>query len=192
MDMQVVHGDVLAADADALILTIDGAKRGMEGNIARAFVRRWPVAWAQVEESVSYPLRLGGATAVRLDDRACPFRWILVASTLHHLETLEDDWKLAVVRQALHRCLELAVHHRVRQVATAVMCGGWRLTPDAAFMAMTATWRGFASRNRLRLTVCTTDAAFYEQCATQDLLNKNNQARPGEAGRANSGGGITT
>ena len=35
--IKIVEGDVLASDADAVILTIDGAKRGLEGNIARSY-----------------------------------------------------------------------------------------------------------------------------------------------------------
>lgn len=171
MKDHLVLGDVLAAEADALILTIDGAMRGMEGNIARAFARRWPEDWEAVEESVAYPLRVGDAVAVKLDDTDCPFRLILVAATLHHLETLDDGEKCAVVRQAFRRCLELAVRCRAVRVATAVMTGGWRLTPEAAFAAMVAAWRGFASRERLRLTVCTLDVALYQQWSTQDRLD---------------------
>ena len=42
MSLKISRGNVLDAKADAIILTIDGAANGMEGNIARAFARKWP------------------------------------------------------------------------------------------------------------------------------------------------------
>lgn len=39
MGLRVLHGNVLDAQADALIITIDGAAKGMEGNIARRRTR---------------------------------------------------------------------------------------------------------------------------------------------------------
>jgi hypothetical protein len=50
--LRVLHGNVLDAIADALILTIDGAKKGMEGNIARAFARKWPEIWHELEDEM--------------------------------------------------------------------------------------------------------------------------------------------
>jgi len=34
MSLKILHGDVLDAAADAVIMTIDGSGKGMQGNIA--------------------------------------------------------------------------------------------------------------------------------------------------------------
>lgn len=39
MAIELINGDLLEVKADAVLLTIDGSKPGMEGNIARQFAR---------------------------------------------------------------------------------------------------------------------------------------------------------
>lgn len=50
--IEIVQGDVLAGQADAVILAVDGAKRGLEDNIARAYPRRWPDAWMEIQDEI--------------------------------------------------------------------------------------------------------------------------------------------
>lgn len=133
--LTIIHGNVLASKADALILTIDGKKRGLEGNIARAFARRWADAWIDIEDQVRYPVPLGRAVATR-PENDCSFPLVLMASTLHHVEQLGDAEKQAVIRSALHEAIGLAQRHKAARIATAVMTGGWRLGLDAALEAM--------------------------------------------------------
>ena len=64
MTLELVTGDVLNARADALLLTIDGTKRGMEGNIARQFARRWPDDWEDMQRDVRYPVPMGRTVVV--------------------------------------------------------------------------------------------------------------------------------
>ena len=59
MCFRVEHGDVLQTGTDALLLTIDGAKPGLEGNIARAFAKRFPDDWEIIEGGVPFPIALG-------------------------------------------------------------------------------------------------------------------------------------
>jgi hypothetical protein len=40
MDLTIIKGNVLDAQADAILMTIDGSARGMEGNICMQFQRR--------------------------------------------------------------------------------------------------------------------------------------------------------
>jgi O-acetyl-ADP-ribose deacetylase (regulator of RNase III) len=126
MAVQILQGNALDARADALVLTIDGARRGMEGNIARAFARRWPDAFEEIEEQIRYPIPLGRTVATH-PESDCPFRTVLFASTLHHLDVLTDTQKSAIIASALTEAVNLALKHRCRSVATAVMSGGWRL-----------------------------------------------------------------
>ena len=135
---------MLDARADALLLTIDGARRGMEGNIARSFARRWPDAFEQIEKGIRYPVPLGRTVAAH-PDTECPFRTVLVASTLHHLDFLPDTQKSSIISTALSEAVNLAVRNRCRTLATAVMMGGWRLPFDAALRAMLSTLNEHAS-----------------------------------------------
>lgn len=135
MPVQIVHGNVLDALADALVPTMDGARRGMEGNVARAFARRWPNAFADIEEQIAYPVPLGRTIGVRPESE-CPFPMVLMASTLHHIDVLSDARKANVIKRALGEALSIAVRYQRRTVATAVMTGGWRLPFDQALSAM--------------------------------------------------------
>lgn len=133
--IEFVQGDVLSAQADALILTVDGANRGLEGNIARAYARRWPDAWMEIEDDVRYPIPLGRTVAVRPENES-GFGVILIASTLHHVDIMTDGQKAGIVRSALGEAIQLALRHRVSRVVTALMTGGWRLELRAALDAM--------------------------------------------------------
>jgi O-acetyl-ADP-ribose deacetylase (regulator of RNase III) len=148
MAVQILQGNALDARADALVLTIDGARRGMEGNIARAFARRWPDAFEEIEEQIRYPIPLGRTVATH-PESDCPFRTVLFASTLHHLDVLTDTQKSAIIANALTEAVNLALKHRCRSVATAVMSGGWRLPFDTALSAMLSALAPHASRETL-------------------------------------------
>jgi hypothetical protein len=154
--------NVLDAEADALLLTIDGQARGLRGNLAHAFQRRWPEAYDEFESQLRFPVPLG--TAVRIDgDTDSPWRTILFASTLHHVETLDGAGKLAIIQRALGSALQIAVRTGLRTVATAPMKGGWRLTTPEAYRTMHAVWLGSAlRRSGGSLLVCCLNAAEYE------------------------------
>ena len=108
MAVQILKGNALDARADALVLTIDGARRGMEGNIARAFARRWPEVFEEIEEQIHYPVPLGRTVAIN-PESDCPFRTILLASTLHHLDVLSDKQKSSIIASALSGAINLAL-----------------------------------------------------------------------------------
>lgn len=135
MPIEIIHGDVLSVSADALILTIDGARKGLEGNLARAFARRWPDAFMDVEDQIRYPVPLGRTVATHPENE-CGFPLILVASTLHHIDVLSDAQKAGVIRSAMREALTLAHRHRVTRLAATVMTGGWRLGLEPALVAM--------------------------------------------------------
>ena len=134
---------MLDAPAEALLLTIDGARRGLEGNISRAFARRWPEDLAEIEDQIRYPVPLGRTVPTR-PDLDCPFKTVYVASTLHHLEVLTDAQKAGIVASALGEAVQMAMRHRMRTLASAVMTGGWRLPFDAALGAPLGCLGGLA------------------------------------------------
>jgi hypothetical protein len=107
----------------------------MEGAIARAFGRRWPALWEQVADEIPYPMGLGEVAEVALEPGA-PFRGVVLASTLHHADTLEDRQRKSVARTAIQAALGLCAEAGWASLASPVLAGGWRLPLEAAFLAM--------------------------------------------------------
>lgn len=135
MPLRIECTDVLDTAADALMLTVDGVKRGMEGNIARQFERRYPDDWQDMQREILYPVPLGRTVGFAWDGD-CPWGVILIASTLNHIEVLTAQQKASVVRAACSEGLSIASRRGTRSVASAVMRGGWRLDMDEGFIAM--------------------------------------------------------
>lgn len=152
MKFELITGDVFDTQADALLLTIDGTKRGMEGNIARQFARRWPDDWEDMQRDVRYPVPIGRTVAVPWDGD-CPWRLILFASTLHHLDVLDDRQKRSVIRTSLTEALQLCVRHQATKLATLLLQGGWRLSAEDALREMRSTYH-VAGCPQVRLLVC--------------------------------------
>lgn len=137
------QGDVLAAEADGIVIPIDGTVVPRDGqfervlgNVGRQLTRRFPDAelLEGLEAQVDLPLSLGCATAVEL--AASPFKYAIVVSTLHHVDHLDLSAKRALVRTSLIAALEAARRMHVSVVASPILQGGWRLRPEDAFAAM--------------------------------------------------------
>lgn len=136
-------GDVLDAEAQALVVPIDGTAvpRGGQferllGNVGRQFLRRFPEAdlVEELEAQLDLPLPLGRAACIELG--ASPFKQLIVVSTLYHLEHLDFSAKSALVRTSVTSALEAARSERIQVIASPVLQGGWRLRPEDAFAAM--------------------------------------------------------
>jgi hypothetical protein len=161
MTLSILHGDVFSAAADVLIIALDGAQQGLRSNMAHGFIRRWPRAYEDLEAEVRFPLRLGTGQLVRAVNDS-PFPAVLFVSTLHHLDTFTDEQKLGVVRAAFTHALDLAHDAHLKNVATTVLKGGWRLDVKRAFGAMQNVYPGTRfSRNGGRLVVHTHDATEF-------------------------------
>lgn len=139
MIFEIINDNLLKSKDEAIVLTIDGAVRGMEGNIARAFGRNNPDVWEDLDNEIKYPIPLGRSQAFVVHDIECNNRLIIIASTLHHLEILTDVQKINVIKNAMHDVMFLAMRHRIKTVGAAVMAGGWRLDITKAIDAMLTT-----------------------------------------------------
>lgn len=161
MGIRIQLGNVLDAHADALLLTIDGARKGLEGNIARAFDHRWPDAFEEVVEQIAYPLPLGRAVLTRAETD-CPFQAVLFASTLHHLDVFSEGEKARVTAMALQEAIGLARRYGLRSLASVVLTGGWRLPFAAALGTMLST-ASFLTHGEaaLELLICVRSEAEY-------------------------------
>jgi O-acetyl-ADP-ribose deacetylase (regulator of RNase III) len=135
MNLKIFQGDVLEAEADAILMTIDGSAKGMEGNICAQFKRRWPEVWEEIDGEMKYPLALGNVFDY---EPVCesPFRLILLASTLHHRDMMSENEKKHTVKTALENTIRIAVSFEAKELATGILRGGWRLSDETAFIAM--------------------------------------------------------
>lgn len=149
MFLNILHGNVLDADSDAIILTVDGAAKRMEGNISRQFSLRWPDVWQDIQNEMTKPIPLGKVMEFEADGE-CPFRLVLLASTLHHREVLSDAAKQGIIREATERSLVIASRYNIGKVATSIMIGGWRLSMRKAFLSMVA---GYESARQKKINV---------------------------------------
>lgn len=142
MSIKVIKGNLLEANSESIILTIDGSAEGMEGNIARLFDKKWSEAWEDIEDNMVYPIGLGSTILIELDKEiVCNFKYALVASTLHHKETLQKEEMCRVVSKAFSNAINLASRAKIPSLATAVMTGGWRLPTSEAFKCMLDSYK---------------------------------------------------
>lgn len=153
MNIQFINNNIFSGKEQAIILTIDGLAQGMEGNIARAFARLYPECWEELNFDIEYPIPLGQSRLYEIDkdlaeDENSPYRYVLLASTLHHLETLDNQQKIQVISQALTSALSLATQKSIKQLATAVLSGGWRLPEMDALHAMVKAYQQLRGVNQ--------------------------------------------
>ncbi|MCE2029472.1 hypothetical protein [Sessilibacter corallicola] len=137
MTIKLFHADIFQNQDEGIVLTVDGAARGMEGNIARSFARVYPDIWEEVDEEISYPIVLGRAQAIKIhSDYDFHNKYCFIAATLNHIDTLSDREKLDVQSSALRHVLSLAESRRLNSIATTIMVGGWRLELEDALVNM--------------------------------------------------------
>jgi hypothetical protein len=134
----VVIGDVLDAALPALVVPYDGKNRLFEGNVASAFMRRFPEQAYELAERIERadPVPFGEVRPYPV--RAGAFEWVVMASTHGHLP---DDVgivnHLGSVVSATVGVVRWAVHKQLEGVATPLLRGGWRLrSVDAAYAMM--------------------------------------------------------
>ena len=163
--VEVQRADVLDAEASAILLTIDGAGPGMEGNVARAFRNRFPAVWEDLKDDISYPLPLGKAIRIGINkDASCPFRSAIIVSTLHHREVLADRDKLQIAALALGHALSLCGQHQLASLAAPLLKGGWRISAVDAFDTMLRVaqrWSGQIG-TPLYLSLCVREEQEFE------------------------------
>ncbi len=152
MSIKLIHQPIFSGQEKAVLLTVDGAASGMEGNIARAFARRYPECWEELSVDIKYPIPLGQSRCYEIDeglaeDEHCPYRYAVIASTLHHLDNFDTEQKCQVISRALTSALSLMAQKGTGQLATTVMRGGWRLSEMDALNAMVAAYQVFSHIN---------------------------------------------
>jgi hypothetical protein len=155
MPIRFRHGDVLNADAHAIILTTSPDSLGEMstnfgvdhalGNTARQFSRKWPSAWEEVlyflknsGNSVSSLKIPGGNLYIPVKDDKCPFRAVEMISTLSH-QAGADMFKIG--RRGFTSGLRQLFSRNELSIATTPPRGGWRLDLNASFRILVESLR---------------------------------------------------
>jgi hypothetical protein len=162
MALKILAGNVLDAEAGALILTLDGSAKGMEGNICRQFSRKWPQVWEEIEAEIRYPIPLGNVFDYEPIGK-CPFRVILLASTLHHKQVMCEAAKKSIVKSALMEAIRLAAHCGAKTVVTGLMKGGWRMSEETAFIVMADGYESTTVQYTVDLDIHVPEAGQFER-----------------------------
>jgi len=135
MLVELVHGDIVKSADDAVIITVDGTAKGLEGNIARQFKKHYGEAWECIEESFSFPIPLGRSDYVEAEP-PIPQRVVFAAAILDHKNIVGRHQMPAVVRSALSEILETSARQKIESIATPLLRGGWRMDAMTALKAM--------------------------------------------------------
>jgi len=135
MRLEIKNQDILLSTAQAIILSIDGYNKGMEGKLAREFEKAYPTVWNKIESFISYPLPMGKIKGLQIDGN--PFNHIIVASLLPHIENISYQMQKEIVFSAYSETLNYCVQKGITHVTSGLLTCGWRLQPIDAFTIMT-------------------------------------------------------
>ena len=149
MGLIIKRGDLFTSDSPAIVLPIDGSKRGLEGNLASAFSKRFPDAWEAVAEQIQFPMGLGSADAFSTEKYDCCAQNIIVVSTLHHLSELNSADVTTVARDATRAAIEMAIIYKFERVDFPILSGGWRLPVEKSVVVMVNTYLRFSLGRKL-------------------------------------------
>ena len=133
--LKLLNSNVLDAKADAIVLSIDGAAKGMEGNLSREFASRFPGVWNEIQNKIEYPVPLGSVIEFETAGK-CAFRLVLLATTLNHLEMISDPARQKIISDVTEKSLNIAAKYKINAIASPLLTGGWRLTMQKAFLSM--------------------------------------------------------
>ena len=121
------------------------------------------------EYEITYPIPIGMAKIFNIeDDDDCNQKFCIIASTLHHLDVLEQSSKRNIINSALRYALTQANNHQLKSLCTTIMKGGWRLELEDALVQMITTYSSFANAyiGAPRLEVCIDNVEEYKRIAT--------------------------
>lgn len=135
MSLHFAVGDVLDAQADAILVAVDGDHPRMIGSIGRRLAERIDdeLEWARIVEAAQFPIPAGGARVASLEEVSeVPFRYAIFISTFnHHNQELYLD-------TAYENALVYARNWGIKTLATPLYQGGWRGTAERARRALEA------------------------------------------------------
>ena len=132
MALNIIKGDLFSNDSDAIVLNVDGLKKGMEGFLARQFMSKYPELWKELQTYIKYPIPLGEIFIHRPENHQ--YKLIVIASTLNHTDDLSPKEREDVVYSVFKKALKSVIKYKLKKIATGPMSGGWRVSAMNAFV----------------------------------------------------------
>ena len=160
------HQNVLQlTEADTLVLPVDGIGRGLEGNVARKFLKaiEYDSLDELYEKPIAYPFN-GGCQWAQIEDiDETHFEYVCALGILSHQAGADHR---GFIRSALYHMFEAAEGGSVgTKLACPVLSAGWRLPAIDALYLMVAEAERFVS-DRVELHIAEIDPKRYAQFRT--------------------------
>ena len=155
------HKDIVdVTEADTIVLPVDGSGPGMEGNVARRFMRHVEVD--QMDDLFDLPLRYPFNGRCHFSEtnalEGTHFAYVCALGMLSHLPDVDHR---AMMRSALYEMFREAEHDMGQRFACPVLSAGWRLKPTDALYIMLAEADRFTNPD-LELHIAERDEARYQ------------------------------
>ena len=159
------HKDIVdVTEADTIVLPVDGGGPGMEGNVARRFMRHVEVD--EMDDLFDLPLRYpfnGRCHFSETNDLDnTHFEYVCALGILSHAPDVDHR---ALMRSALYAMFQEGKEGMGTRFASPVLSGGWRLKAMEAIYIMLAEADRFTDPT-LELHIAERDAARYQLLRT--------------------------
>jgi hypothetical protein len=162
MKIYIHNKDILdVTEADTIILPVDGSAPGLEGNIARKFLKR--VGFDEMHELYApppyYPFNGSGHWSSIQGLETTHFNWICALGVLSHEQGVDHK---AIARSALSKAFTSAdLSMMGTRLACPVLSAGWRNDPVSALYMMLMEAERFGG-SRLELHIAELDKDRYD------------------------------
>jgi len=162
MKLKINNESLFGRTSDAILLTIDGAAKGMAGKAARMFGELYPDIWHFVESQVEYPVKAGSCFSISIPS-CTPFKVVFLAATLTHLPNIQNAGQKSLALKAFNMAIRDATVLGVKTIRCGLPIGGWRVDPLNAFMILSQILeKTYSSTKGMELQLCILEKDVFE------------------------------
>ena len=162
MKLKINNESLFDRTSDSLILTIDGASKGMAGKAARTFGELYPEIWQFIESQVQYPVTAGNSVSISIPG-GIPFKVVFLASTLTHLPDMQNTSQKSLSLRAFNMAIRDAIVLGLKTIRCSLPIGGWRVDPLNAFMILSQILeKTYSSKKGMELQLCILEEDIFE------------------------------
>jgi len=148
------RGDVFDSNAEALLVTVDGAGKRSIGAVANQVRRKiGDEAWNELISQIEFPMKITHTELLTLpEDIDFPFRHIIVGSFIDHMGELTGRRREAI-SDVTGSAMLRAHRNGISKLATAPLRGGWRVPVEKAVEDMIVTAVSIGRKADVRLII---------------------------------------
>ncbi len=162
MKLKINNESLFDHTSDAIILTIDGAAKGMAGKAARTFGELYPEIWQFIESQVQYPVTAGSCVSTLIPG-GIPFKVVFLAATLTHLPDMQNASQKSLSLRAFNMAVRDATVLGLKTIRCSLPGGGWRVDPLNAFMILSQILeKTYSSTKGMELQLCVLEKDLFE------------------------------